>query len=183
MAQKGILAKIADEKHELEMTPMIDVTFLLLIFFMCTLKFKVLEGKLGAYLPKDVGAQSTPQEEIEKFKIQLRVLNEGTKMRFSKEAEKLVPVSEAQLEDGFRFEYGDDRRIEYTMGSYATTDLEEVRKRLSQVQKAAIAAGEDSARVEIDPRERTINRDVVRVLDVVIGEDIREINFSGSFEK
>ncbi|MEL6716433.1 MAG: biopolymer transporter ExbD, partial [Planctomycetota bacterium] len=52
MAQKGILAKIADEKHELEMTPMIDVTFLLLIFFMCTLKFKVLEGKLGAYLPK-----------------------------------------------------------------------------------------------------------------------------------
>ncbi|MEL6714762.1 MAG: hypothetical protein AAFP86_13350, partial [Planctomycetota bacterium] len=124
------------------------------------------------------GAQSTPQEEIEKFKIQLRVLNEGTKMRFSKEAEKLVPVSEAQLEDGFRFEYGDDRRIEYTMGSYATTDLEEVRKRLSQVQKAAIAAGEDSARVEIDPRERTINRDVVRVLDVVIGAGIIEVSFS-----
>ncbi|MDF1837417.1 MAG: biopolymer transporter ExbD, partial [Planctomycetota bacterium] len=39
----------------MDMTPMIDVTFLLLIFFMCTLKFKVLEGKLTAYLPKDVG--------------------------------------------------------------------------------------------------------------------------------
>ena len=45
----GKFDEIMDEKCELQMTPMIDVTFLLLIFFMCTLKFKVLEGKLGAY--------------------------------------------------------------------------------------------------------------------------------------
>ncbi len=34
---------------------MIDVTFLLLIFFMCTLNFRTLEGHLSAYLPKDAG--------------------------------------------------------------------------------------------------------------------------------
>ncbi len=49
----------------LEMTPMIDVTFQLLIFFMCTIKFKVLEGKLAAYLPKDVGVNTSPAEPIE----------------------------------------------------------------------------------------------------------------------
>ena len=49
------LREINDEKREMQMTPMIDVVFLLLIFFMCTLKFKTLEGKLAAYLPKDVG--------------------------------------------------------------------------------------------------------------------------------
>ena len=60
MAGINALDEIMGEKCELEMTPMIDVTFLLLIFFMCTLKFKVLEGKLGPYLPKDVGVN--PQD-------------------------------------------------------------------------------------------------------------------------
>ncbi len=39
----------------MEFTPMIDVVFLLLIFFMCTLKFKTLENKLATYLPRDKG--------------------------------------------------------------------------------------------------------------------------------
>lgn len=33
------------------MTPMIDVIFQLLIFFMCAIHFKSLEGKLYAYMP------------------------------------------------------------------------------------------------------------------------------------
>ena len=37
---------------------MIDVVFLLLIFFICTMKFKVLEGKLATVLPKDVGVNA-----------------------------------------------------------------------------------------------------------------------------
>jgi biopolymer transport protein ExbD len=40
---------------ELNMTPMIDVIFQLLIFFMCSLHFKTLEGKLLSYLPKNGG--------------------------------------------------------------------------------------------------------------------------------
>ena len=47
--------EIEGERGELSMTPMIDVTFLLLIFFMVACKFKVFEGKLAAFLPKDVG--------------------------------------------------------------------------------------------------------------------------------
>ncbi len=46
------------EAPELSMTPMIDVTFQLLIFFMVTSKFKTLEGKLSAYLPKERGIQN-----------------------------------------------------------------------------------------------------------------------------
>jgi len=44
---------------KMDMTPMIDVIFQLLIFFMCSLKFKSLEGKLASYLPKDVGLQNS----------------------------------------------------------------------------------------------------------------------------
>jgi len=74
------LSEINEEKNELEMTPMIDVTFLLLIFFMCTLKFKTLEGKLAAYLPKDVGVNSSESDPIEKVEILLQVVNEGNKL-------------------------------------------------------------------------------------------------------
>ena len=75
-----ILKELAEEKSELEMTPMIDVTFLLLIFFMCTIKFKTLEGKLAAYLPKDVGVNASDAEPKEKIDIYLRLDNSGTRV-------------------------------------------------------------------------------------------------------
>ena len=70
----SMLKQIAEEESKLEMTPMIDVTFLLLIFFMCTIKFKTLEGKLEAFLPKDVGVNSSdapPKEKIDIVKSRL----------------------------------------------------------------------------------------------------------------
>jgi biopolymer transport protein ExbD len=51
------------EAEKANMTPMIDVCFQLLIFFMVTSKFKTLEGKLAAYLPKDKGLQNYKIEE------------------------------------------------------------------------------------------------------------------------
>ena len=53
-------AKDRIEELEIDLTPMIDVTFQLLIFFICTLKFKTLEGKLETELPKDVGVNAAP---------------------------------------------------------------------------------------------------------------------------
>ncbi|HUS57215.1 MAG TPA: biopolymer transporter ExbD [Planctomycetota bacterium] len=40
---------------ELQMTSMIDVTFLLLIFFLLGTRFKEPQGRLNAYLPKERG--------------------------------------------------------------------------------------------------------------------------------
>ena len=68
---KSSLKKAAEDECQLEMTSMIDVVFLLLIFFLCTLKFKTLEGKLAAYLPKDVGVNTSEAEEIEKVEIDI----------------------------------------------------------------------------------------------------------------
>jgi biopolymer transport protein ExbD len=51
----------AEEKpEELNMTPMIDVVFQLLIFFMLTMKFSEVEGKLLTTLPREKGTASTP---------------------------------------------------------------------------------------------------------------------------
>ena len=60
-----------------DMTPMIDVTFLLLIFFIVTLKFKILEGRLDAALPKDRGTSTSEAEEIDKIDILIKVAEPG----------------------------------------------------------------------------------------------------------
>ena len=46
------------EKAEMDMTPMIDIVFQLLIFFLLSAKFIALEGQLASYLPKDRGLQA-----------------------------------------------------------------------------------------------------------------------------
>ena len=64
----------ADDR--LSLTPMIDVTFLLLLFFLCTLRFKAFEGKLPSLLPKDVGLGHETARAIEDVRIELE--SEGT---------------------------------------------------------------------------------------------------------
>ena len=59
------------EEVEMELTPMIDVVFLLLIFFIVTMKFKVLEGKLVTELPKDEGTSAGDPPLIDKIEIDI----------------------------------------------------------------------------------------------------------------
>ena len=54
-----------------DMTPMIDVVFQLLIFFMLTMQFKEVEGKLLSQLPKDKGLAPSHvlQPELQEVRI------------------------------------------------------------------------------------------------------------------
>lgn len=62
MADKASLGGANDKLPEMQMTPMIDVTFQLLIFFMVGMQIKIPEGILNSYLPKDRGV-GMPQDE------------------------------------------------------------------------------------------------------------------------
>jgi biopolymer transport protein ExbD len=65
---------IKHEATETDMTPMIDVVFQLIIFFICTIKYKTLEGKLETQLPKDVGVNPTPMDAlIDKAEIHMNL--------------------------------------------------------------------------------------------------------------
>lgn len=80
----------------MDLTPMIDVTFQLLIFFMLTIKFKTLDGKLATLLPLNQGLSpkeakvETPDltfvlrvpaddrgKAAEKRRVEVRVLGRG----------------------------------------------------------------------------------------------------------
>jgi biopolymer transport protein ExbD len=59
-------APLEVEEVRSDMTPMIDVVFLMIIFFVC-IDFRVLESKLAAFLPRDAGAsreQAPPEEQL-----------------------------------------------------------------------------------------------------------------------
>jgi biopolymer transport protein ExbD len=166
------LKEIADAKVDMQMTSFMDVTFLLIIFFICTLKFKTLEGKLAAYLPKDVGVNNTQAEPIPKVEVTLRVLQAGTKYDPRGEAFgvwKGVP--------GSRFKYGSDRVIEYQIGPQKKRDLSEVAQRLKTIHL------EDPTRpATIDARPGIVYADVVKVLDAALLADFTEVTFVGSYE-
>ena len=162
------LAEIQKEKHELEMTPMIDVTFLLLIFFMCTLKFKTLEWKLAAYLPKDVGVNSSDAEPVEKVEIMLQVVKEGN---------KLDPYGKPWDGNG-RFIYDDSRVIQYSVGARKSNNLMEISKRLKDLHR------QDPERPStIDARPGIVYGDVIKVLDEALFAGFTDITFVGAYEE
>ncbi len=168
------LADIAKEESKLEMTPMIDVTFLLLIFFMCTLKFKSLEGKLAAYLPKDVGVNSSDAEPIEKVEIVCKVLKEGRRVEPRKD--KSEPAVEWDGVAGTRYEY-EGREMIYGIGPKITTDLEEIARTLKRIHE-----NDPERPATIDARKGTVYADVVGLLDAAMNANFTDVTFVGSYE-
>src|SRR5262245_36684147 len=58
-----------DNPVSIQVVPMVDIIFCLCVFFMCSMKWKELEGKFESWLPKDMGQDrrmdvATPIEEI-----------------------------------------------------------------------------------------------------------------------
>ena len=150
-----------------EMTPMIDVTFLLLIFFIVTLKFKTLEGRLDAALPKDRGTANTQIEEIEKVDIVLKVANPG----------QLVPdpATGSKSRPEGRLKHYINRTITYEIGAQSFTDPERVRNFLKSF-------GKKETPVTIDARKGIVYGDVVIILDVVVQQKFKQVAFAGSME-
>ena len=167
----------------MEMTPMIDVTFLLLIFFMCTIKFKTLEGKLSAYLPKDVGVSTAPAEPKEKIEVEVKVIQEGTKHHVSDDPNGRWRQGDAWTGTG-RF-FFQNRIVEFGINVFRTRDVEKVYRRLREQREqdvANIQNEEDYRDVTINPLKGTVYADVVTVLDACILAGFENITFIGSYE-
>mgnify|MGYP001576426442 FL=1 len=86
------LKKILGEEDEVDLTPMIDVTFLLLIYFMVTTMLKQPEAELSIQLPgKPQSSDVTPMD-----MLKVRVGDQGE-----------VYLNGSEIEDGFDFEMPD----------------------------------------------------------------------------
>jgi len=154
------------EESQLDMTPMIDVTFLLLIFFMCTLKFKTLEGRLDAYLPPDVGPSSDPAETPEALDLVIEVVHPGT---------RLSPRGELWIPDSGRYVFGSDRVLAYTLGPARFETFEQLQERLEWSAQRG-----DTTRLVLDPREGVVQSEVITVLDHLAASGWSKVTFHGA---
>ena len=156
------------EEIRMNMAPMIDVTFLLLIFFMCTLKFKTLEGKLTAYLPKEVGRVDVNVPQPEDIEVALEVLVPGTRLG----PDGLSPWSG---DPGSRYRFGADRRLEYRVGPRRGTDLGFLYRRLADLRLA-----DPERKAVIAPGRGVVHEEVVEVLDLMIDVGLDEVRIRGA---
>ena len=162
------------EEIKPDMTPMIDVTFLLLIFFIVTLKFKVLEGRLDAALPKDRGTSTSEAEEIEKVDIMLFVADPG----------ELIPDPDSKG----RLKVFQGRRIRIEIGTQKwyynpfdpSADTTDPIPALTDFLKTF---DKDKTPVSIDARKGVVYGDVIVLLDVVVREKFKQVSFAGTFEQ
>lgn len=58
-----------DNPVNINVVPMVDIIFCLCVFFMCSFKFKELEGKFQSWLPKDLGNATTPDTDPKEMRV------------------------------------------------------------------------------------------------------------------
>mgnify|MGYP003961100613 CR=1 FL=1 len=177
------MARLKKEFEEVkpDMTPMIDVTFLLLIFFIVTLKFKTLEGRLDSNLPKDMGTSTVDTPPVEKVDIVIRVGNPGIKQPDPKTKSKSKPQGRL---DHFR-----GRILKVSVGTAVFQvrndihDSDGLLQDLVKLRRALNPFDKDETPITLDAREGIIYEDVIGILDLVIDQGFQKVSFSGSSEQ
>ncbi len=163
----------AQEEAKMDMTPMIDVVFLLIIFFLC-IDFRILEAKLPAYLPKDVGSHSEEVEPQEKLRIKI-VLEE-----WGVEVER--PFQPASKPKKAYWLNGHD--VHYTVGPKRFEDLDELKDELLRVKPDKWITDPKTQQRElvgvvIEPGTGAVYADVAPCVDTILSCEYQNINFGG----
>jgi len=171
---------MAQEEYKMDMTPMIDVVFLLIIFFLC-IDFKILEAKLPAYLPKDKGSQSFKVEPQEQLSVLILPTAEGVKSprvanRTGINPETMRPYPMKITGHKFKWQVG-PREI---------TDLDRLKAELTKIanDKSTWQKDKDTGvlrpmDVVIEPHPGSYYDDVAKTVDAVKAAGFENINFGG----
>ncbi len=70
-----------DNPVGINVTPLVDIIFCLCLFFMCSLKFKPLDGKMDSWLPKDKGpGPATANPTLDEIRVVLSFSSEKNQL-------------------------------------------------------------------------------------------------------
>jgi len=147
-------AALRKEEARFDLTPVIDISFLLIVFFLC-LPFKSLDAKLQAWLPTSDGIVSTRLE--------------------SPEHEVRIPVGVAAR--GLRD--GRPERFPYRCGDVETCEIGDVEAYVARLKALADGAAGGRAVGEIRADRRTPHKFVVAILNVFAAQGVAEVRFVG----
>ena len=171
----------ANVDADIDMTPMIDVVFLLIIFFLC-IDFKTLEAKLSSYLPKDKGSQSTPEEPVEQLSIMIVMDRWGDEITRNPNKPLIDPETRRKNAYALR-----GHRILWEVGPKRFDVLDKLLVELEKIAKDPTRLIPDKKNpgkrklmaVVIEPRPGATYGDVATTVDAVTQSGFREINFGG----
>ena len=153
-----------NEPVRLNMTPMIDVVFQLIVFFIVSMKFKSLDMKIEAFLPKDRGLAATPSKPADVPKL-VAVLK-----RQKGEPTTRVKVNNATLGE---INDSDDRRT-------ATRAVMDQLSKLAGEARARAGAAADEVKGEVDASPLVPTGDVIRAVDAFIAGGLKDVTFIGT---
>ncbi|MCK6447964.1 MAG: biopolymer transporter ExbD [Planctomycetes bacterium] len=99
-----------DNPVAINVTPLIDVIFCLCVFFMCSFRFKQLEGKFDTWLPKNKGAEGMPVGSvIEEVRVAL-FWNEAKQQVERKIGRRIVP-EDSELQQLIADSFADYKKL------------------------------------------------------------------------
>jgi biopolymer transport protein ExbD len=153
MAAGGNIGESSDNPVGINITAMVDIIFCLCLFFMCSLHFKQIEGKVDAWMPKDRGPREeaiTPQ--IEEIRLFMR-WDPSTGHVVRKINNRPPAADDAELMATVQANLRDNEKL-----------------------------GHFDVPLVIDATEDVPWRDVVHVMDLCKGEKIQKIHFAAPFE-
>jgi len=163
--------KVEQDVPELPLMPMIDVVFLLLIFFMLAMRFRSEEGKLLAHLPKDRGqGTGTPTIDLQEVRVKLLWYSPGNVPRYTQTDGELKLKIKGRVFDWAPDEAGNYQPDWAAMKQYIETKRSEYRPPSFDPTK--------TLPVIIDARKYVPFYWIVRALDTLVAAEITDITFA-----
>ena len=165
MASRAIEEAMADE-GKIELTPLIDVAFLILIFFMC-LPFKTLDGKLQAFLPTDKGINPIEQDPVNEIMVSVHIVARKEEAhRFGPDEKPLI----VQMPTEVRYKFGDRE----------TDDLNSILKWIDEARAAAKGTENSKVKGEIKAGHKVPHKYIVALLNKFAEAKLEKVDFYGT---
>jgi len=160
-------ARLLPKEIETDLTPMIDVAFLMIIFFMC-LPFKTLAAKLEAYLPTERGHVNVTAQPPEIFMIKIHIVGRDERERVWGPADQRTVV-QTPTRVVYRFEDGS-----------TTEDIAKVGAHIRRTKQAAAQVRRGKVRGEIKARPRVPHKFIVAVMNQFLEQRLTDVDFIGT---
>jgi len=167
MAAEAIREQAENAGTESDLTPLIDVAFLIIIFFMC-LPFKTLDGKLAAFLPTHKGIDPDAKKPPEPIFIKVHIVGRDEVERTWGPATSRTTVS-APTRVLYRFEDG-----------RSTDSLRVVAEHIRRMRNATAKLEGAKVRGELKAARKVPHKFVVAVLNRFADEGLTEVDFYGT---
>jgi len=168
-----------DDECKSDMTPMIDVVFLLIVFFLC-IDFKVLESKLEAWLPTDRGASPEIVQPEEQLVVRVHVREPGTTVYPDGEA-SIDPASNRPKR--FRLV---GHTVRFEVGAHSCKTIADAKRELTRIANDANSmipdrgtGGRKLMACVVEGYPGTRYDDVARAADICHAAGFQDIHFGG----